>query len=60
MDVKPHLLLSLGGHSKQVGDERHCPGCLLSPRHAFSGLDKFPYMRYCFIYGKHLPGYYLH
>ncbi len=25
MDVKPHLLLSLGGHSKQVGDERHLP-----------------------------------
>jgi hypothetical protein len=25
MDVKPHLLLSLGGHSKQAGDERHLP-----------------------------------
>jgi hypothetical protein len=25
MDVKPHLLLSLGGHSKQGGDERDLP-----------------------------------
>ena len=25
MDVKPHLLLSLGRHSKQAGDERHLP-----------------------------------
>ena len=25
MGVKPHLLLSLGGHSKQGGDELTCP-----------------------------------
>ena len=25
MGVKPHLLLSLGGHSKQGGDERDLP-----------------------------------
>ena len=25
MGVKPHLLLSLGGHSKDAGDERHLP-----------------------------------
>ena len=25
MGVKPHLLLSLGSHSKDAGDERHLP-----------------------------------